>query len=82
MGRMKRLQISIEPELDAALEREASKQGRSKAAVVREAVRKEVEPLPPWQEDPLLRHLLKPRKGPGEFIDIDEIVYGPRNPDK
>ncbi len=82
MARMKRLQISIEPELDRALERRASEEGRSKAAIVRDAVRKEVEPRRSWRDDPLFRHLLKPREGPGEEIDIDEVVYGPSLPKK
>ena len=47
---MKRLQISIQPELDEAVGREARKQGVSKAALVRRWVAEELDPLPPLRE--------------------------------
>ena len=43
MARMKRLQISIEPELDAAVARRAEEEGLSKAEVIRRCVREESE---------------------------------------
>jgi ribbon-helix-helix CopG family protein len=75
MARMKRLQISIEPELDAALGREAQKEGVSKAALIRRWVAERVRPLPPLEEDPIWE--LVGIAGPGvEPEEIDEVVYG------
>ena len=79
---MKRLQISLEPELDVALGREADRRGISKAEFVRRCVREEVEPLPPIEEDPLFRLFGKatgPDRRPGE--SHDDVLYGPRGPD-
>ena len=78
MARMKRLQISIEPELDAELGRAAAAQGVSKAELVRRFVRRGVEPLPPIDEDPLFKLAGTFEGGlpPGETID--EVLYGPR----
>jgi hypothetical protein len=79
---MKRLQISIEPELDAAVERRAEEQGLSKAEVIRRCVREEIRPLPPIGEDPLFKLFLSPGSSdPADTRSIDEIVYGPSNPD-
>jgi hypothetical protein len=77
---MKRLQISLEPELDADLERAAMREGVSKAEIVRRGIRREVNPLPPIEEDPIWDIVGmgggKDRR-PGETID--DIVYGPRD---
>lgn len=82
MARMKRLQISIEPELDAAVERRAEEEGLSKAEVIRRCVREEIEPLPPIEEDPLFKMFLSPvSSDPNDTRSIDEVVYGPSNPD-
>jgi len=72
---MKRLQISIEPELDAALGREAQREGVSKAALIRRWVAERVRPLPPIEEDPIwgLVGIAGPDVEPEE---IDEVVYG------
>ena len=69
---MKRLQILIEAELDAALERKAREEGRSKAALIRQYVAERLEPLPPWTADPLRRMV-----GADDFDPepIDEVVY-------
>jgi hypothetical protein len=69
---VKRLQISIEPELDAALERKARQEGKSKAALIRQYVRERVGRLPPLKSDPLWR-----MAGADEFdpVPIDETVY-------
>ena len=40
LKQMKRLQILIDEELDAALDKASAKTGRSKGALVREAVRR------------------------------------------
>ena len=76
MARMKRLQIMIEPELDAALERRALDEGVSKAALVRRYVREKVEPLPPLHEDPLWEIVGMYEGEPDDSRRIDEVVYG------
>ena len=81
MARMKRLQISIEPELDAAVERRAEEEGLSKAEVIRRCVRERVKPLPPIEEDPLFRMFGTVSSDPDDTRTIDEVVYGPSNPD-
>lgn len=81
MARMKRLQISIEPELDAAVERRADEEGLSKAAVIRRCVREEVRPLPPIEEDPLFKMFGTVSSDPDDTRTIDEVLYGPSNPD-
>ena len=73
---MKRLQISIEPELDRALGSEARRQGVSKAALVRRWVGERVTPLPPLEDDPIWG--LVGIAGDAEPVaDIDEYLYGP-----
>jgi hypothetical protein len=82
MARMKRLQISIEPELDAAVGRRAEEEGLSKAEVIRRCVREEIRPLPPIEEDPLFRLFKSPiSSDPNDKRSIDEVVYGLSNPD-
>jgi len=79
---MKRLQISIEPELDLAVERRAEEEGLSKAEVIRRCVREEIRPLPPIEEDPLFKMFRSPvSSDPEDDRSIDEVVYGPSNPD-
>lgn len=75
MTRMKRLQISLEPELDEGLGRAARERGISKAEVVRLSLRESLDPLPPISEDPLFQ-LRSSGEGlkPGETID--DVVYG------
>ena len=81
MARMKRLQISIEPELDAAVERRAEEEGLSKAEVIRRCVREEIRPLPPIEEDPLFKMFGTVSSDPDDTRTIDEVIYGPSNPD-
>jgi hypothetical protein len=71
---MKRLQIMIEPEIDAALERLARKERTSKAALIRRFVRDRVKPLPPIDEDPIwgLRGIGGDEVDPAQH---DEVVY-------
>lgn len=70
--KMKRLQIFIEEELDAALERKARSEGKSKAALIRRYVRERLSPLPPIEKDPLWRLV-----GVDDFepSPVDEVVY-------
>jgi len=74
---VKRLQIMIEEEMDAVLEREAARRGCSKAALVREAVADRFKPLPPLEEDPIwdLAGAFDVELDPNE--SIDDVVYGP-----
>lgn len=67
------MQISIEQELDEALDRRSAEEGVSKAALVRRFVRRELEPLPPLVEDPLWSFL-----GAGDYEpgSVDDVVYG------
>ncbi|HLZ47453.1 MAG TPA: CopG family transcriptional regulator [Candidatus Limnocylindria bacterium] len=73
---MKRLQILIDEDLDADLEREAARTGRSKGALVRDAVRRHISPLPPIREDALWRMVGKDSFEPVPPEAIDDIVYG------
>jgi hypothetical protein len=78
MARMKRLQISIEPELDEAVERRAEEEGLSKAEVIRRCVREEIRPLPPIEEDPLFKLFMDPVPDgdPNSSLTINDVVYG------
>jgi hypothetical protein len=77
---MKRLQISLEPELDEALGREADREGVSKAEIVRRCLREEIETPHSWEDDPLFKLFGTGTGGlrPGETID--DVVYGPKDP--
>lgn len=70
---MKRLQIMIEEDLDAVVERVAQDRGISKAAVIRAVVRDQLDPLPPLTADPLARMTGADDFPPG---DVDDVVYG------
>lgn len=69
---MKRLQIMIEEDLDAELERTAAATGTSKASLIRSYVRERLRPLPPLSADPLRR-----MAGADDFepAPIDDVVY-------
>src|SRR5438552_3223627 len=73
---MKRLQVMIEAELDADLEREAARTGRSKGALVRDAVRRHIRPLPPLEQDAIWKMAGKDSFEPVPPEQIDDIVYG------
>ena len=75
---MKRLQIMIDEDLDAALDRMALKEGTSKAALIRRFVRERVKPLPPLEEDPLWQMVGADDVEPA---DIDDVVYRLSDPD-
>jgi len=72
---MKRLQILIDEELDAALERQASEEGTSKAALIRRYVGERLRPLPPLESDPIWEIVGMVEGAPVD--DIDEYLYGP-----
>jgi hypothetical protein len=72
---VKRLQIMIEEDLDAALGRQARRERVSKAALIRRYVRERLTPLPPLHEDPLWELVGSVDAEPVD--DIDEFLYGP-----
>ena len=76
MGRVKRLQIMIEEELDAALGRQAAQEGVSKAALIRRYVGERLRTLPPLEEDPLWDIVGMVQGGPNDSLRVNEIVYG------
>ena len=77
MTDVKRLQIMIEEELDAALARQAAEEGVSKAALIRRYVRERLRALPPLEEDPLWQIVGMIKDGsPDDSESIDEVVYG------
>jgi ribbon-helix-helix CopG family protein len=69
---MKRLQIMIDEDLDAALQLMCLDTGRSKASLIREFVRERVTPLPPLEEDPIWSIA-----GDSDFepASVDDVVY-------
>lgn len=73
MHQMKRLQISIEIELDDALAVEAARRGTSKAALIREAVWERLGNRPPPMTDPIAELIGTVDVEPE---DIDNVVYG------
>lgn len=62
----------IDEDLDAELDRRSALEKRSKAAIVREAVRSQLRPLPPIGSDPLRR-----MAGSDDFepAPVDDVVY-------
>jgi Ribbon-helix-helix protein, copG family len=75
MARMKRLQISIEPELDAALGRAAREAGVSKAALVRRFVADELKPMSPIEDDPLWSFVGADEGARDDSESVDDVVY-------
>lgn len=67
---MRRLQISIDEELDEALAVEAARRHTSRAALIRELVRKQLRP--PSEPDPFATLIGDIDDDAG---DIDEVVY-------
>ncbi len=69
---MKRLQIMIEDDLDAELQRAALEAGTSKAALIRLYVRERLKRLPALSADPIGR-----MAGADDFepAPIDDVVY-------
>lgn len=75
---VKRLQIMIEESVDAALARQASEEGVSKAALIRRYVGERLRPLPPLVDDPLSGLVGLVEGSPDDSVSVDEVVYGPR----
>jgi hypothetical protein len=76
MEHVKRLQIMIEEDLDAALGIQAAREGVSKAALIRRYVGERLRVLPPLEEDPLWDLVGMVRGGPNDSMRVNEIVYG------
>jgi hypothetical protein len=72
---VKRLDILIGDDLDAALGRQAATEGVSKAALIRRYVGERLRPLPPPDEDPLWSLVGIVRSGPDDFLRVNEVVY-------
>lgn len=73
---MKRLQILIDEDLATELERAAARTGRSKGALVRDAVRRHISPRPPLEEDPIWELAGAASFDPVPADEIDDVVYG------
>jgi hypothetical protein len=75
---MRRFQMMLDPELDAALERRAETEGVSKAELLRRYARERLTPLPDLHADPLWQLVGADDRADddGTPVDIDEIVYG------
>ncbi len=77
---MKRLQISLDHELDEELNRAARAEGVSKAEIVRRCLREGVKPspLPPLEEDPFfgIFGIFGDNDGPTDISEnVDYWVY-------
>lgn len=69
---MKRLQIMIESDLDAALQRRSAEDGISRAAIIRRLVRDALQPERRAGDDPLGSMIGADDYEPG---DVDAVVY-------
>jgi hypothetical protein len=76
LAEVKRLQIMIPEELDAALARQAASERVSKAALIRRYVGERLGPRPPLEEDPLWDLVGIVQGGPNDSLRVNEIVYG------
>ena len=70
---MKRLQIMIDEDLDAELDRLAGAQHTSKAALIRRFVRLAITPLPPLADDPIY---LMAGVDDVDPAPVNAVVYG------
>ncbi len=68
----------IEEDVDAALARQASEEGVSKAALIRRYVGERLRPLPSLADDPLSELTGLVEGSPDDSVTVDEVVYGPR----
>jgi len=75
---VKRLQIMIEEELDAALARQAAEEGVSKAALIRRYVGERLRPLPLLEDDPLWDLVGMDKGSPDDSMSVNDVVYGPK----
>lgn len=76
MARMKRLQISLEPELDLELGISARRHGISKAELVRRVLRADLRKMPSLADDPLVSLFGTFRGGePFDSERHDDVIY-------
>jgi hypothetical protein len=75
---VKRLQITIDEDLNAALERQASEEGVSKAALIRRYLEERVSPLTPLADDPLLGLVGLVKGNRNDSVSVGDVVYGRR----
>ena len=73
---MKRIQIHIDEALDDAAEAEATRRGQSKAALIRDALTRELALPSSADEDPW--DAMTGWFEDGGVAEIDEVVYGPK----
>ena len=77
MERVKRLQIMIEEDLDAALGVQAAREGVSKAALIRRYVGERLRPPVAIEDDPLWGIVGMIKGGsPDDSMRVNEVVYG------
>ena len=73
---MKRLQISLEPELDLELGISARRHGISKAELVRRVLRADLRRMPPLADDPLVALFGTFDGGePSDSERHDDVIY-------
>jgi Ribbon-helix-helix protein, copG family len=79
---MRRFQMMLDPELDAALERRAETEGVSKAELLRRYARERLSPLPELHADPIWQMVGVDDRADddGAAVDIDEVVYDAGRP--
>jgi hypothetical protein len=75
---LKRVQLMLDEELDAAVAHEARRRRSSKSEVVRGILRERLlPPLPPLEEDPLWAWFGGEKGAPDDSRSIDDVLYGP-----
>jgi plasmid stability protein len=73
---MRRIQIHIDEELDAAVAAQAAREGVSKAALIRSILVEHVEPVEPRPEDPW--DAITGWLDDEPVDDIGDVIYGPK----
>jgi hypothetical protein len=73
---MRRIQIHIDEELDAAVADQAAREGVSKAALIRSFIAREVQPAEPRSDDPW--DSMTGWLDDDPVDDIDGVIYGPK----
>ena len=76
--RVRRLQITIDEDLDAALARQAAEEGVSKAALIRRYVEERLRLRPVLADDPIWGLVGLVKGNPDDSVNVDKVVYGPR----
>ena len=75
--RVRRLQITIDEDLDAALARRASEEGVSKAALIRRYLEERLRPRPMLADDPIWGLVGLVKGNPDDSVSVGEVIYGP-----